>query len=151
MKPGFFKSATALAVIASLAAPMPGVAQTEGDAKFDLSKMSETEIAALVERCREGAEADAEADGADPIAKFCAQYGEGTYDEALPVELQSGSILSALAPAAEEVSDLEQKLEEAADAEPAPEADAAEEAQETPLDEASAEEAEETTPPRRYD
>ncbi|WP_065332947.1 OmpA family protein [Tritonibacter mobilis] len=147
MKPGFFKSATALAVIASLAAPMPGVAQTEGDATFDLSKMSETEIAALVERCREGAEADAEADGADPIAEFCAQYGEGTYDEALPVELQSGSILSALAPAAEEVSDLEQKLEEAADAEPAPEADAAEEAQETPLDEASAPEAEETTDP----
>ncbi len=50
MKPGFFKSATALAVIASLAAPMPGVAQTEGDATFDLSKMSETEIAALVDR-----------------------------------------------------------------------------------------------------
>ncbi|MFY1710102.1 OmpA family protein [Tritonibacter mobilis] len=149
MKPGFFKSATALAVIASLAAPMPGVAQTEGDATFDLSKMSETEIAALVERCREGAEADAEADGADPIAKFCAQYGEGTYDEALPVELQSGSILSALAPAAEEVSDLEQKLEEAADAEPEPAAaaDAGEEVQEAPLDEASAEEAEGTTPP----
>lgn len=149
MKPGFFKSATALAVIASLAAPMPGVAQTEGDATFDLSKMSETEIAALVERCREGAEADAEADGADPIAEFCAQYGEGTYDEALPVELQSGSILSALAPAAEEVSDLEQKLEEAADAEPepAPEADAGEEVQEAPLDEASAAEDEETTAP----
>ena len=149
MKPGFFKSATALAVIASLAAPMPGVAQTEGDATFDLSKMSETEIAALVERCREGAEADAEAEGADPIAEFCAQYGEGTYDEALPVELQSGSILSALAPAAEEVSDLEQKLEEAADAEPEPaaEADAGEEVQEAPVDEASAAEAEETTAP----
>ena len=149
MKPGFFKSATALAVIASLAAPMPGVAQTEGDATFDLSKMSETEIAALVERCREGAEANAEAEGADPIAEFCAQYGEGTYDEALPVELQSGSILSALAPAAEEVSDLEQKLEEAADAEPEPaaEADAGEEVQEAPLDEASAAEAEETAAP----
>ena len=149
MKPGFFKSATALAVIASLAAPMPGVAQTEGDATFDLSKMSETEIAALVERCREGAEANAEAEGADPIAEFCAQYGEGTYDEALPVELQSGSILSALAPAAEEVSDLEQKLEEAADAEPEPaaEADAGEEVQEAPLDEASAAEDEETTAP----
>ncbi len=149
MKPGFFKSATALAVIASLAAPVPGVAQTEGDATFDLSKMSETEIAALVERCREGAEANAEADGADPIAEFCVQYGEGTYDEALPVELQSGSILSALAPAAEEVSDLEQKLEEAADAEPepAPEADAGEDVQEAPLDEAAAAEAEETTAP----
>ncbi|MBU3036140.1 OmpA family protein [Tritonibacter mobilis] len=149
MKPGFFKSATALAVIASLAAPMPGVAQTEGDATFDLSKMSETEIAALVERCREGAEANAEAEGADPIAEFCAQYGEGTYDEALPVELQSGSILSALAPAAEEVSDLEQKLEEAADAEPEPAAaaDAGENVQEAPLDEASAAEAEETTAP----
>jgi len=53
MKPGFFKSATALAVIASLAAPMPGVAQVEGAATFDLSQMSETESAVLVERCRE--------------------------------------------------------------------------------------------------
>ena len=136
MKPEFFKSATALAVIASLAAPMPGVAQVEGAATFDLSQMSETEIAALVERCRESAGQDTQAEGDDPIAQFCTQYGEGAFDAALPVELQSGSVLSALAPDGEDVGGLEQALEDTAQAEAETEAPAEAEVQEEPQEEA---------------
>ena len=36
MKPGFFKSATALVMIASLAAPLPGMAQNNANEQYKI-------------------------------------------------------------------------------------------------------------------
>lgn len=133
MKPGIFKSATALVMIASLVAPLPGMAQSnteasaEGKAAIDISQMSEAEIADLVERCRKQAEQDArrasngkevkERDGR--VGQFCADYAMGTYDDQLPLTLQATSVLANIGDAAsgvaeavtDQVSDLAQALE----------------------------------------
>ncbi len=136
MKPGFFKSATALVMIASLAAPLPGMAQNNanaeasGKAAIDISQMSEAEIADLVERCRKQAKQDArrEANGKEVkdrdgrVGQFCEDYAEGTYDDRLPLELQATSVLANIGDAAgdaaeavtDQVSDLAQALENGA-------------------------------------
>ncbi|WP_420003742.1 OmpA family protein [Arenibacterium sp. LLYu02] len=133
MKPGIFKSATALVMIASLVAPLPAMAQNnaeagaKGKAAIDITQMSEAEIADLVERCRKQAEQDArrasngkevkERDGR--VGQFCADYALGTYDDQLPLTLQATSVLANIGDAAsgvaeavtDQVSDLAQALE----------------------------------------
>lgn len=125
MKPGMFKSATALAMIVSLMAPMPGFAegQAKGKAEVDLGQMSQDEIAALVDRCRERAERQArrESKGKEipapdgRIAEFCASYGDGVFDAMLPDTLQSDTVLADLSTEFEPVADLAQPPENSGD------------------------------------
>lgn len=56
MKPGIFKSTTALAVMVSLAAPLPALSQDKGNKRIDLTQMTTAEIGDLVDRCRKRAE-----------------------------------------------------------------------------------------------
>ncbi|WP_264212430.1 OmpA family protein [Leisingera thetidis] len=105
MKPGIFKSTTALAVMVSLAAPLPALSQGQGNKKIDLAQMSAAEIGDLVERCRKRAERrqkklDAGAEIEEKtgrIAKFCQAYGSGAFDADLPGDLQSASVLAGIA------------------------------------------------------
>ncbi|MBY6043392.1 OmpA family protein [Phaeobacter italicus] len=105
MKPGIFKSSTALAVMISLAAPLPALSQNKGGKQIDLSQMSVGEISDLVDRCRKRAERTQKklAAGQDveektgKIAKFCKAYGTGAFDADLPGELQSASVLASVA------------------------------------------------------
>ena len=99
MKPGIFKSSTALAVMISLAAPLPALSQDKGNKRIDLAQMSAAEIGDLVERCRKRAERrqkkleagqDIE-EKTGKVAKFCQAYGEGAFDAALPADFQSAS------------------------------------------------------------
>ncbi len=132
MKPGLFKSATALVMIATLAAPLPGVAQDAGaSTEIDISQMSEAELADLVERCRLRAEREANGEAVgeeDPaVVQFCAEYAAGTHDAALPANLQSATVLTGIGAIAAEVqdqvSDLAQALENTADTLLTPEAE----------------------------
>ena len=105
MKPGIFKSSTALAVMISLAAPLPALSQNKGGKQIDLSQMSVGEISDLVDRCRKRAERTQKKLAAGQeveektgkIAKFCKAYGTGAFDADLPGELQSASVLASVA------------------------------------------------------
>ncbi|MFY0309856.1 OmpA family protein [Leisingera sp. D0M16] len=105
MKPGIFKSTTALAVMVSLAAPLPALSQDTGNKRIDLTQMTAAEIGDLVDRCRKRAERRQKklAAGAEieektgPVAKFCQAYGTGAFDADLPAELQSASVLASVA------------------------------------------------------
>ena len=105
MKPGIFKSTTALAVMVSLAAPLPALSQDKGNKRIDLTQMTTAEIGDLVDRCRKRAEKRQKklAAGAEieektgRIAKFCQAYGTGAFDAELPGELQSASVLASVA------------------------------------------------------
>ncbi|MBY5976383.1 OmpA family protein [Phaeobacter italicus] len=105
MKPGIFKSSTALAVMISLAAPLPALSQNKGGKQIDLSQMSVGEISDLVDRCRKRAERTQKKLAAGQeveektgkIAKFCKAYGTGAFDADLPGELQSTSVLASVA------------------------------------------------------
>ncbi|UWQ49184.1 OmpA family protein [Leisingera caerulea] len=105
MKPGIFKSTTALAVMVSLAAPLPALSQDKGNKRIDLTQMTTAEIGKLVERCRKRAERQQKklAAGGEVqeksgrIAKFCQAYGTGDFDAELPGELQSASVLASVA------------------------------------------------------
>ena len=105
MKPGIFKSSTALAVMISLAAPLPALSQNKGGKQIDLSQMSVGEISDLVDRCRKWAERTQKKLAAGQeveektgkIAKFCKAYGTGAFDADLPGELQSASVLASVA------------------------------------------------------
>jgi len=105
MKPGIFKSSTALAVMISLAAPFPALSQNKGGKQIDLSQMSVGEISDLVDRCRKRAERTQKKLAAGQeieektgkIAKFCKAYGTGAFDADLPGELQSASVLASVA------------------------------------------------------
>ncbi|MGR3761824.1 OmpA family protein [Roseobacteraceae bacterium NS-SX3] len=161
MNSGFFKSTTALAVMVSLAAPLPGLAQAQGTKKFDLTQMSEAEIGDLVDRCRKRAERKARklAKGEEvpekkgPVAKFCAAYGEGEFDEHLPEQFQSATVLASVqdmtagaeAEAAAETAEvaqlqeqLQQQAEAGAEVQAGAEAEAAAEAEQAPAQEEAA-------------
>ncbi|UWQ62083.1 OmpA family protein [Leisingera caerulea] len=105
MKPGIFKSTTALAVMVSLAAPLPALSQDKGNKRIDLTQMTTAEIGKLVERCRKRAERQQkklDAGGevqekSGRIAKFCQAYGTGAFDAELPGELKSASVLASVA------------------------------------------------------
>ncbi len=105
MKPGIFKSSTALAVMISLAAPLPALSQNKGGKQIDLSQMTVGEISDLVDRCRKRAERTQKKLAAGQeveektgkIAKFCKAYGTGAFDADLPGELQSASVLASVA------------------------------------------------------
>ncbi|WP_323782402.1 OmpA family protein [Leisingera sp.] len=105
MKPGIFKSATALAVVVSLAAPLPALSQDKGNKRIDLTGMTNAEIGELVERCRNRAErrqkelaaGEEVQDKKGRIAKFCKAYATGAFDAGLPGELQSASVLASVA------------------------------------------------------
>ena len=105
MKPGIFKSTTALAVMVSLAAPLPALSQDKGNKRIDLTQMTTAEIGDLVDRCRKRAEKRQKklAAGAEieektgRIAKFCQAYGTGAFDAELPGEMQSASVLASVA------------------------------------------------------
>ncbi|MEC8016239.1 MAG: OmpA family protein [Pseudomonadota bacterium] len=143
MKPGIFKSSTALAVMISLAAPLPALSQNKGGKQIDLSQMSVGEISDLVDRCRKRAERTQKKLAAGQeveektgkIAKFCQAYGTGTFDADLPGELQSASVLASVAELtadADVQADAEVQASEPTDASPTegaetqPQADAAE-------------------------
>ncbi|MEW2914228.1 OmpA family protein [Leisingera sp. JC11] len=112
MKPGIFKSSTALAVMISLAAPMPALSQNQGGQRIDPSQMSAAEIGDLVDRCRKRAErrqkkleAGQEVEEkTGKVAKFCQAYGEGAFDSALPADLQSATVLAGVGAAEAEVT-----------------------------------------------
>ncbi|AHC99568.1 OmpA family protein [Leisingera methylohalidivorans] len=105
MKPGIFKSTTALAVMVSLAAPLPALSQDKGNKRIDLTEMTNAEIGELVERCRNRAErrqkelaaGEEVQDKKGRIAKFCKAYATGAFDAGLPGELQSASVLASAA------------------------------------------------------
>ncbi|NKX71142.1 OmpA family protein [Rhodobacteraceae bacterium R_SAG1] len=143
MKPGIFKSSTALAVMISLAAPLPALSQNKGGKQIDLSQMSVGEISDLVDRCRKRAERTQKKLAAGQeveektgkIAKFCKAYGTGAFDADLPGELQSASVLASVAELtadADVQADAEVQASEPTDALPTegaetqPQADAAE-------------------------
>ncbi|CRL13061.1 OmpA family protein [Phaeobacter italicus] len=143
MKPGIFKSSTALAVMISLAAPLPALSQNKGGKQIDLSQMSVGEISDLVDRCRKRAERTQKKLAAGQeveektgkIAKFCKAYGTGAFDADLPGELQSASVLASVAELtadADVEADAEVQASEPTDAPPTeaadtqPQADAAE-------------------------
>ena len=143
MKPGIFKSSTALAVMISLAAPLPALSQNKGGKQIDLSQMSVGEISDLVDRCRKRAERTQKKLAAGQeveektgkIAKFCKAYGTGAFDADLPGELQSASVLASVAELtadADVQADAEVQASEPTDASPTedaetqPQADAAE-------------------------
>ena len=143
MKPGIFKSSTALAVMISLAAPLPALSQNKGGKQIDLSQMSVGEISDLVDRCRKRAERTQKKLAAGQeveektgkIAKFCKAYGTGAFDADLPGELQSASVLASVAELtadAEVQAEAEVQASEPTDASPTegaetqPQADAAE-------------------------
>jgi outer membrane protein OmpA-like peptidoglycan-associated protein len=143
MKPGIFKSSTALAVMISLAAPLPALSQNKGGKQIDLSQMSVGEISDLVDRCRKRAERTQKKLAAGQeveektgkIAKFCKAYGTGAFDADLPGELQSASVLASVAELtadADVQADAEVQAPEPTDASPTedaetqPQADAAE-------------------------
>ena len=143
MKPGIFKSSTALAVMISLAAPLPALSQNKGGKQIDLSQMSVGEIGDLVDRCRKRAERTQKKLAAGQeveektgkIAKFCKAYGTGAFDADLPGELQSASVLASVAELtadAEVQAEAEVQASEPTDAPPTegaetqPQADAAE-------------------------
>ncbi|MCA0857048.1 OmpA family protein [Phaeobacter italicus] len=143
MKPGIFKSSTALAVMISLAAPLPALSQNNGGKQIDLSQMSVGEISDLVDRCRKRAERTQKKLAAGQeveektgkIAKFCKAYGTGAFDADLPGELQSASVLASVAELtadADVQADAEVQASEPTDAPPTeeaetqPQADAAE-------------------------
>ena len=143
MKPGIFKSSTALAVMISLAAPLPALSQNKGGKQIDLSQMSVGEISDLVDRCRKRAERTQKKLAAGQeveektgkIAKFCKAYGTGAFDADLPGELQSASVLASVAELtadADVQADAEVQVSEPTDAPPTedaetqPQADAAE-------------------------
>ncbi|MCI5101366.1 OmpA family protein [Phaeobacter italicus] len=143
MKPGIFKSSTALAVMISLAAPLPALSQSKGGKQIDLSQMSIGEISDLVDRCRKRAERTQKKLAAGQeveektgkIAKFCKAYGTGAFDAELPGELQSASVLASVAELtadADAQADAEVQASEPTYASPAegaetqPQADAAE-------------------------
>ena len=143
MKPGIFKSSTALAVMISLAAPLPALSQNKGGKQIDLSQMSVGEISDLVDRCRKRAERTQKKLAAGQeveektgkIAKFCKAYGTGAFDADLPGELQSASVLASVAELtadADVQAEAEVQASEPTDASPTedaetqPQADAAE-------------------------
>lgn len=143
MKPGIFKSSTALAVMISLAAPLPALSQNKGGKQIDLSQMSVGEISDLVDRCRKRAERTQKKLAAGQeveektgkIAKFCKAYGTGAFDADLPGELQSASVLASVAELtadADVQADAEGQASEPTDTQPTegaetqPQADAAE-------------------------
>ncbi|MBO9441893.1 OmpA family protein [Phaeobacter italicus] len=134
MKPGIFKSSTALAVMISLAAPLPALSQNKGGKQIDLSQMSVGEISDLVDRCRKRAERTQKKLAAGQeveektgkIAKFCKAYGTGAFDADLPGELQSASVLASVAELtadAEVEADAEVQAPEPTDASPTEDAD----------------------------
>ncbi len=102
MKTGPFKSTTALAVMLSLAVPVPAISQGKR-APIDISAMTEAEISDLVGKCKKRADRrerklDAGEEAAQkrgPIAQFCETYGTGAFDEFLPENLQSVAVLGA--------------------------------------------------------
>lgn len=130
MKPGIFKSTTALAVMVSLAAPLPALSQDKGNKRIDLTQMTSAEIGELVDRCRKRADRHQKklAAGGEVqeksgrIAKFCEAYGTGAFDAGLPGELQSAAVLAS-------VADMTADAGAAAEAGAAVEADAGAEAQ----------------------
>ncbi|MFW8594342.1 OmpA family protein [Cribrihabitans neustonicus] len=105
MKPGIFKSTTALAVVVSLAAPLPALSQGQGGKRIDLTQMSGAEIGELVDRCKKRADRRQKKldkgkeveEKSGPVAKFCTDYGAGAFDGQLPAELQSATVLSSIA------------------------------------------------------
>ncbi|MFW8636485.1 OmpA family protein [Cribrihabitans pelagius] len=105
MKSGIFKSTTALAVMVSLAAPLPALSQGQGGKRIDLTQMSGAEIGELVERCRKRAERRQKKldrgkeveEKSGPVAKFCADYSAGAFDSQLPGELQAATVLASVA------------------------------------------------------
>ena len=123
MNKGFFKSATALVMIASIAAPLPGMAQgnsnananATGNAAIDISQMSDAEISELVERCRKRAERDArrQAQGKETkdndgrVAQFCDDYAQNTFDAGLPADLQAATVLAGIDAEAESNTDID--------------------------------------------
>ncbi|NSY39175.1 OmpA family protein [Leisingera sp. ANG59] len=124
MKPGIFKSSTALAVMISLAAPLPALSQDKGNKRIDLAQMSAAEIGDLVDRCRKRAErrqkkleAGEEIEQKNgKVAQFCQAYGEGAFDAALPADLQSANVLAGIGVAeAEETAAAEQAAGEQAE------------------------------------
>ncbi|WP_271881842.1 OmpA family protein [Phaeobacter italicus] len=134
MKPGIFKSSTALAVMISLAAPLPALSQNKGGKQIDLSQMSVGEISDLVDRCRKRAERTQKKLAAGQeveektgkIAKFCKAYGTGAFDADLPDELQSASVLASVAELtadADVQADAEVQASEPTDASPTEDAD----------------------------
>lgn len=134
MKPGIFKSSTALAVMISLAAPLPALSQNKGGKQIDLSQMSVGEISDLVDRCRKRAERTQKKLAAGQeveektgkIAKFCKAYGTGAFDADLPGELQSASVLASVAELtadADVQADAELQAPEPTDASPTEDAD----------------------------
>lgn len=134
MKPGIFKSSTALAVMISLAAPLPALSQNKGGKQIDLSQMSVGEISDLVDRCRKRAERTQKKLAAGQeveektgkIAKFCKAYGTGAFDADLPGELQSASVLASVAELtadADVQAEAEVQASEPTDASPTEDAD----------------------------
>ncbi|MEY8799973.1 OmpA family protein [Leisingera sp. XS_AS12] len=110
MKTGPFKSTTALAVMLSLAAPVPAISQGKR-APIDISAMTEAEISDLVDKCKKRADrrerkldaGEEVAQKRGPIAQFCETYGNGAFDELLPENLQSAAVLGADADATAEI------------------------------------------------
>lgn len=102
MKTGPFKSTTALAVMLSLAVPVPAISQGKR-APIDISAMTEAEISDLVGKCKKRADrrerkldaGEEVAQKRGPIAQFCETYGNGAFDELLPENLQSVAVLGA--------------------------------------------------------
>lgn len=105
MKPGIFKSSTALAVVISLVVPLPALSQGKGNKQIDLMQlmqMPNEDVGELIDRCWKRAEkrqrkpgTDQDADeGNGKIAQFCMAYETGVFDQVLPEDMRSTTMLA---------------------------------------------------------
>ncbi|NDW47775.1 OmpA family protein [Ruegeria sp. PrR005] len=105
MKPGIFKSSTALAVVISLVVPLPALSQGKGNKQIELMQlmqMPNEDVGDLIDRCWKRAEkrqrkpgTDQDADeGSGKIAQFCMAYETGVFDQVLPEDMRSTTVLA---------------------------------------------------------